>query len=1210
MTVNTIAGTANTLASVIASGYVMEMDVRAPEVMAGDTLRFDPNASTTLTIDNANLMNMGTIQMRPASNSIVHKILFTSLNDNAFTGGGVYTIAAVSGSGTTRTLSLQLRAAQPNHNLHVNDNIVLSQFYGSLANYPIPLPNYTGTFPINSVGPAPALAGGVQTVTVQFPSDPGAHGLLVIDTHAGEAGLRYASAVAESPAVNDHGLWHMNAAVFDAVGTTKLGWARSLTDLAVGATTVTLDATPTGWAIGDEVVFSPTDYSYDHDEVRTLTGVSGSTVTFAALTYVHPLVTVKAGMTFGCEVANLTRNVRIEGESLTKRTHMMFHNTSPVAQTIKYVQLRYMGPREIANAGQGGERKIVGRWPWHFHKEGANSVGSLLEGCVVRDSGSHAYVQHASNGVTIRDCISYHNQEDSFWWDQDSDADRPDGVVWNHNMVGFQYDTNDLLRMAGFLMAQTVTQGGATMTDCCTWGVRGGKQGGGAGWDTEGGSSPVATKWLTTGVSIFHNNRFNGFGSWINAPDVRSDHFDFVLYRNGASGLSPDGAYSTNLSYERMILFENAWGVSPDGDVQWIAHANGKIDPNGKWSVRSDFYVDAGGFSQGMKLDHTLSPGAAPTQWTDCHFRNCIAPALRIDNPRTIPVFRIIAVSGSGTTRVLTLQLVAPLADLTTKPSPAFEIGKNLVLGNFYGSLANYPTPLASYTGAGPITAIGVSSGVGGTQTVTVQFTSDPGAAGALSIAGPSGTIYASAQLASTSQPQRRDLVRCSIRDIGASVDHDVTLADFDLQKARGRDLVPGTTIRVQARDDASAFQIYVPVDVHDNAEFLTNMVVTTIAPFALRVVTQSLPAATANVVYPSQTLVAVSPEYTLTGATWALKSGSDPLPTGLSISSGGVISGTPTVVGTYTSTVEVTDARGITAPKTYSIIVGSGVAPLQITTSGLPGGFVGTSYSPQTLVATGGTAPYTWSLSAGSGPLPPGLFLSTNGVISGTPTTQNTYLFIAKVTDNVAATATRQLSIGIQNLNPVISTPSIPVGEIGIAYNFALTATGGTPPYTWSVISGTLPAGISLSAAMGILSGTPTTATTTSPTIRVTDAIPRTGDQAFSFQIAAAVFIPAQFPPPATVGNPYSFTFIAEDGIPPYIFFALGEPPPGLDIDGNGVLSGMPQEAGDYNFTVNCFDAADVLASRNTTVTVKEAFLGAGRGARVRGSQRFVSVR
>jgi len=168
----------------------------------------------------------------------------------------------------------------------------------------------------------------------------------------------------------------------------------------------------------------------------------------------------------------------------------------------------------------------------------------------------------------------------------------------------------------------------------------------------------------------------------------------------------------------------------------------------------------------------------------------------------------------------------------------------------------------------------------------------------------------------------------------------------------------------------------------------------------------------------------------------------------------------------------------------------GGGVSPVAITTASLPAGTLGVAYS-QPLAATGGTAPLSWSLSAGT--LPAGLSLSSAGVISGTPTTAGTANFTVKVTDasSPAQSATKALSltVGGSVVSPLkITTKSpLPAARVGVAYSKSLVAKGGTPPYSWSVLSGTLPAGLSLSSA-GVISGSPTNAGTSNFTVKVTD--------------------------------------------------------------------------------------------------------------------------
>ena len=172
-----------------------------------------------------------------------------------------------------------------------------------------------------------------------------------------------------------------------------------------------------------------------------------------------------------------------------------------------------------------------------------------------------------------------------------------------------------------------------------------------------------------------------------------------------------------------------------------------------------------------------------------------------------------------------------------------------------------------------------------------------------------------------------------------------------------------------------------------------------------LAISTSSLASGTTGVAY-SQSLTAtggVSPY------SWSV---SGTLPAGLSLSTAGVISGTPTAAGTSTFTVTVTDTRGTTATRSLSITVSAPSATLAITTTSLPAATRNTAYS-QKLAATGGTTPYTWSVSSGS--LPRGLSLgSSTGVISGTPTRTGTSTFTIRVRAANGSTATKSLSIKV----------------------------------------------------------------------------------------------------------------------------------------------------------------------------------------------------
>src|SRR5207249_844345 len=164
-----------------------------------------------------------------------------------------------------------------------------------------------------------------------------------------------------------------------------------------------------------------------------------------------------------------------------------------------------------------------------------------------------------------------------------------------------------------------------------------------------------------------------------------------------------------------------------------------------------------------------------------------------------------------------------------------------------------------------------------------------------------------------------------------------------------------------------------------------------------------------------------------------------------------------------------------------------------------LPSGTVGTSYS-QTLAATGGTPPYAWSVISGS--LPAGLTLNaTSGAISGTPTTASTSNFTAQVIDSSSGKASKAFTLTINSTAPPLSittTSPLPSGHTCTACSQTPAATGGTSPSLCRSISGSLPAGLTLNATSGAISGTPTTASTSNFTAQVTDSASGKASKAF----------------------------------------------------------------------------------------------------------------
>ena len=369
-------------------------------------------------------------------------------------------------------------------------------------------------------------------------------------------------------------------------------------------------------------------------------------------------------------------------------------------------------------------------------------------------------------------------------------------------------------------------------------------------------------------------------------------------------------------------------------------------------------------------------------------------------------------------------------------------------------------------------------------------------------------------------------------------------------------------------------------------------------AVFAAMIAAQTAPIIT-NTSFPPATVgqaynQALSATGGTTPYTW---SASGQLPPGLSVAPLGVISGTPTSGGNFNFTLTVTDARQATNSKIFTIVVSGGTSSkLTVTTTSLPSATVGQGYI-QSLSATGGTPPYQWS--AASGQIPAGLSLSSNGTIFGTPTTAGTSSISVQVTDASGATASGTVTMTI-NPTPLVITTQAPLftGTVGVAYVQTFHASGGTPPYTWSTISGST-GDLTLDPASGNLSGTPQTAGTLNFTVQVADKSGATASQAYSLTVNAPVLtitVGAALPA-ATAGVSYSqkLQVTANGGIPPYTWsIAPGSSlPAGLSFDSNSLtISGSPTTAGSFNFTIQVTDSAGVTATRSVPLTVNPASL------------------
>ncbi|MCW4462037.1 putative Ig domain-containing protein [Sphingomonas sp. BT-65] len=344
-----------------------------------------------------------------------------------------------------------------------------------------------------------------------------------------------------------------------------------------------------------------------------------------------------------------------------------------------------------------------------------------------------------------------------------------------------------------------------------------------------------------------------------------------------------------------------------------------------------------------------------------------------------------------------------------------------------------------------------------------------------------------------------------------------------------------------------------------------------------------ALPGATASVPY-SQT-------FTASGGTgpysFSLPSGA--LPVGMFFSSAGNFSGTPTVPGTYNFSVRATDAHGFNTTNNYSITVTAPTIVLSPPAGALPGATASVPYN-QTLTASGGTGPYSFSLPSGAPPI--GIAFSSVGNLSGTPTVPGTYNFSVRATDAHGFNTTNNYSITVTAPTIVLSPAAGPLPGVTAytPYSLTFTASGGTGPYAFSLPSGALPLGISMSSG-GVFAGTPTTPGTYNFSVRTTDAHGFSATNAYSFTVTAPVITvaPGSLPNGATL-TAYSQTLAASGGAAPYTFSpASGALPPGLSLSAAGVISGTPTAPGSFSFAVRATDAHGFTGSAAYTLAIDE---------------------
>ena len=367
------------------------------------------------------------------------------------------------------------------------------------------------------------------------------------------------------PVATDTGLWVMGDGQLLIEGEEKTAWSYEYDP---------------AWE-GDEVVAAPNSPE-DYETFETVTDTPAPNE-----------------LGYPTELLNLTRNVRIEGTP-EGYTHLFLRSTMP--QTIRYAAIRYVAPAF-------GDTDATGRYGMHIHMSGDGSRGSIVEGVVISDADNHAFVPHASHGITFQDTIAYDVYNEPYWWDEpaeeeDTTNDTHD-LVWDRAVAALvrQGFAGSNFRLSAFALGNGEN---VTVTNSVAVGLEGEEFSDRAGfnWPESGGAV-----W-TFENNIAHNNGSNGIFVWQNNSE-RHDIDDFLAYYNGGAGVS-HGAYGNSYQYNNLTLQENGLAV--------ISHALGEENPDQDAQTWTSITTDGAV----LIIDEHQTEPEAPVRFVGCDFGEVI----------------------------------------------------------------------------------------------------------------------------------------------------------------------------------------------------------------------------------------------------------------------------------------------------------------------------------------------------------------------------------------------------------------------------------------------------------------------------------------------------------------------------------------------------------------------------------------------------------
>ncbi|MBI2376397.1 MAG: hypothetical protein HYV07_20550 [Deltaproteobacteria bacterium] len=266
------------------------------------------------------------------------------------------------------------------------------------------------------------------------------------------------------------------------------------------------------------------------------------------------------------------------------------------------------------------------------------------------------------------------------------------------------------------------------------------------------------------------------------------------------------------------------------------------------------------------------------------------------------------------------------------------------------------------------------------------------------------------------------------------------------------------------------------------------------------------------------------------------------------------------------------------------SVQLGGGGDPVQIITSSLPSGRVGSSYSADLRASPIAS----WMIVSGS---IPGLSLSSAGTLSGVPSQPGSFAIRVQATASGYSPSTADFVVQVADAGGLaITTTTLPTAFVDVPYDATVTAAGGDGQYAFQLIS-EAPSWLMLTR-QGRITGTPTESGVVSLSIAVTDGTFQQATTVLTLVVRGSneLTIVTESLPAGAVGARYSATISAEGGQPPYSFrVASGALPDGISLSSEGALSGTPTARASASPRIEVSDAAGATASRDFTLEVVE---------------------